>query len=70
MDRIETSLAILRRLNEARAIGQDQAAQDLAAELELHDARHGYQRGRWSDARSRGQRPGPRREQLSRKAAE
>lgn len=58
MDRIDTSLAILRRLNEARAIGQDQAAADLEAELELHDARHGYERARWSDARSRGQRRG------------
>lgn len=42
--RLETSLALLVRLNEARRIGQRYAATLLEEELERHDAACGYSR--------------------------
>jgi hypothetical protein len=42
--RLETSLALLVRLNEARRIGQQYAAWYLDEQLEIHDAACGYSR--------------------------
>jgi hypothetical protein len=42
--RLETSLALLVRLNEARRIGQVYAARYLDEQLEEHDAACGYSR--------------------------
>lgn len=42
--RLSTSLALLKRLNDARRIGQHDAAAELDRLLEEHDARCGYSR--------------------------
>jgi len=45
LDRTDRALSVLVRLNEARRIGQLDAAAELDAELEAIDAEGGYSRG-------------------------